>query len=126
MNTDELEQMKERIAGAYAESPGGDLDGMLVDIRQALDRTGIFADVTTHKTGSRAHLIEVRCRRTTPEITTQRAVSELLRAWSEDLRYDDFEGHTVEITETAIVLDFLTGSNAARLYVTGMVVVALT
>lgn len=126
MSTDELDRMKERIARTYAESPGGDLDGLLADIRDVLARSASFSDITTHKTGSRTHLIEARCRRASSSIGEQHIAAELLRAWRENLCYDDFESHAVEVTDTTVILDFITGSDAARLYVTGMIVVDLT
>ncbi len=125
MNAAQLQQTKLRVAEAFSESPGCDLDGMLDDIRHALDRSGLFTGISGRKTGSRRHLVETRCR-TLPIATPRHALVELNRVWLEELRYSDFEAHAFMAAERALVLDFITAARSARLYVTGLIIVDLT
>lgn len=125
MNVVELEELKDKVAAQYHQSPGGDLDGMIVDIRTALDKSGLLTTHRVRKTGSIHHLVEAHCRRVSPDITVQQLQAELERVWEEELRYDDFAAHAFDTTPAALVLDFLTVARSARLYVTGMIIVEL-
>jgi hypothetical protein len=125
MDPAQLEQIKTRLAKEFFQSPGGDLDAMLCDIRGVLDRSGLFTDIVTRKTGSREHLINVRCQTASSSISPRQVAEELFRAWQEELRYDDYAAHAIVPTESSITLDFVTATAQARLYVTGLVVVVM-
>lgn len=125
MKVDELHALKVRVAGAYYESPGGDLDGMLRDMSEFIGRSGLFLPPVVRKTGSRSHLVEARCTPASAQTPVARLADEVERIWTNDLRYDDFAAHALTITDSSIVLDFLTVARSARLYVTGMIIVAL-
>ena len=125
MKADELTALKTRVAGAYYESPGGDLDAMMRDIGEHISHSGLFLPPVVRKTGSPAHQLEARCAPVSPQTPVPRLVDELERVWSSELRYDDFAAHALIITDDAIVLDFLTVSRSSRLYLTGMLIVTL-
>jgi hypothetical protein len=125
MKVDELNALKTRVAGAFYESPGGDLDGMLTDLEEFIGRSGLFLPPAVRKTGSREHQIEARCSPVSSHTPVVRLADEMERVWMDDLRYDDFEAHALLITDTAIILDFLTVARSARLYVTGMIIATL-
>jgi hypothetical protein len=125
MKVDELHALKVRVAGAYYESPGGDLDGMLRDMSEFIGRSRLFLPPVVRKTGSRTHLVEARCKPAIPLTPIARLADEVERIWSDDLRYDDFAAHALTITDRSIVLDFLTVARSDRLYVTGMIIVDL-
>lgn len=124
-NVVELEALKDKVHEGYYQSPGGDLDGMLDDIGNALHRSGYFSGPRLRKTGSRHHLVEAQVRRSSPNISPAMIRAELERLWEEDLRYDDYAAHAFDQTDKAIVFDFLTVAREARMYMTGMIVVDL-
>jgi hypothetical protein len=120
---EQLTALKARVAGAYHESPGGDLDAMARDIDVSLRRSGLFTPPVVGKTGGHIHLVEARCTPAHPAIPAARIAAELRRIWLTELRYDDFEAHALLATPHAIHLDFLTVVRAPRLYVTGIIMV---
>jgi hypothetical protein len=123
LSIEDLDALKTRVATAYHQSPGGDLDAMGRDIASALRRCGLFMPALVGKTGGRIHLVEARCAPAHPSLSAARIASELQRIWLDELRYDDFEAHALLITPSAVHLDFLTVARAARLYVTGIIMV---
>jgi hypothetical protein len=125
MDVVELEALKDRVNERYIQSPGGDLDGMLDDMKASLSRSNMVADLRLRKTGSRHHLVEAHCRRASPLISVAQLQAELARIWEEELRYDDFAAHAFDITNSTVVLDFLTVARSAKLYMTGMIIVDL-
>ena len=125
MDFAELEALKDKVNERYDQSPGGDLDGMLADMRSSLANSGFFSEPRLRKTGNRLHLVEAHCKVSSPNITPIMVRSELERMWLEELRYDDFEAHALGRTPTSVVLDFLTVARSARLYVTGLIIVDL-
>jgi hypothetical protein len=126
MDPAQLERIKTRLAEQFHQSPGGDLEAMLDDIRAALTRSTLFADITTRKTGSREHLIEVRCQTASSTIAAHQVAKELHRVWQEELRYDDYAAHLIIPADTTMTLDFVTATAEARLWLTGMIVVAMS
>jgi len=122
MGVDELERVKGRITDGFRASPGSDLAAMMAEMIASLERSPLLRAATARKTGGRAHLIEVQCHRATPDLAPDTIMAEIERLWLEELRYDDFEAHTIELTDEHGILDFVTVTRDQRLYLSGMIV----
>ena len=111
---DELERMKARIAERYSASPGGDLAAMMAEMTASLERSPMLRDATARKTGGHTHLIEVQCHAAVSYLPQAAIMAEIERLWQDELRYDDFEAHTIELTDDCGILDFVTATRAQR------------
>jgi hypothetical protein len=118
----ELERIRERIVQQCMASPGSDLELMMTEATASLGRSALLRDTSARKTGGSTHLIEVRCYPAAPSLTREAIMAEIEQLWLDELRYDDFAAHTIELTSQHGILDFLTVARAQRLYLSGMIV----
>ncbi len=122
MDASELERVKGRVPDGFHASPGSDLAAMMAEMIASLERSPLLCAATARKTGGHAHLIEVQCHPATPDLPREVIMDEIERLWLEELRYDDFEAHTIELADEHGILDFVTVTRDQRLYISGMIV----
>jgi hypothetical protein len=121
-----LEDLRYRIADGFAPSPGSDLEAMMTEICDSLRRMPHLTAIVARKTGGHTHHIEVECSPIGAGMPADTLIAAIERVWDDELRYDDFSAHSIDLTNERGVLDFLTATRAERLYLSGMIVIRFT
>jgi hypothetical protein len=106
-------------------SAGDDLLGMQMDFDAYWFMSEVLEDVVVSSTGAAENLLDVRAN-ARPGVSDDEIESDLVRVWTEKLRYGFAEAHVVTRTPEAVVLRAVTKIGPDGFYVTGTVTVART
>lgn len=99
-------------------SSGDNLLGFVIDVEAYLEDREVFTNIKVDSTQDIESLIVATCKYNHP--LTEKEVSKIFEEiWENDLRYQEFEKHSIEVSDGKVIFYFCTTSGA--LGVTGKI-----
>jgi hypothetical protein len=115
---------KQLVMSSSVPSGGENLLGMQIDFDAYLEEAAIFdGDISVRSTEDALCLLRVEGR-AKPGLPPDVVAAKVEWAWLEHLRYRFFESHTVRLSGSTVILEFVTQIGASDFYVTGKIEVA--
>jgi hypothetical protein len=121
----ELETVKRQVMSRNRPATSGELEGVIIDASYFLEQSGILDVRKIKKTGDTASMLQVVCRPISQVVAGEKLVSEVERVWLEEICFQDFEAHALEVSKENAHLDFVTVSQGSNHYYTGRITVNL-
>jgi hypothetical protein len=118
LSLDEFDAMKRRTLETFRPCGIDDLTGMIVDIEYSLDESPLFEDSVVNMTSRVDCLVAAQCRAVPASTSVHEVENELERIWTNELRYQHSEAHTVVADESTVILRAVTTSEIGGYFVT--------